>query len=465
MAKEDNTEKCANLSLTEEDGPMVEIGVKWQTDGVRKLSLNLFGGSGHGTGLLDPIRYVPFWIQLHNLSIACLCRDVGVYLGGMVGEIKEIDVGEYWDCRGKFIKVKVIVDVSIPFKKGLRVGLAESQVICSVLICYERLPNFCYYCGLIRHLLRECPENNRGLINSVGHMFCGWMRAVIPRRGRFFGRNKAGGVVSDKNDVRRKSGEIQGDTISGLLGMGKKVEKSEENPRLVFLSETHKKQKDVCSVKGRLGFEVDCIGSGGGLMLFWKDCKEVTVKSYNKGYIDAVTKDEGGMVWRFTSFYGNPNHSLRNHSWTLLISLGGMSRLSWFVAGDFNEILSWDEKQCGLVRSNGAISAFSEVVDDCSMIDMGFKGNMFTWRNRQFGEAFIQIQERLDWAFCCLEWRSCFIDVAVVHKECGGSNHKVLVIDNIFKGGVRRKNGRGYRFFFKQAWADDGYYRSIIKSD
>ncbi|KAI9197725.1 hypothetical protein LWI28_003233 [Acer negundo] len=261
----------------------------------------------------------------------------------------------------------------------------------------------------------------------------------------------------DDNHVAKK-GKGRDMSISPEISM-------EENPRLVFLLETRKKQKDVCSVKGRLGFErgftVDCISSGGGLMLFWKGCIKVTVKSYTKGHIDAVIKDKGGMVWRFTDSYGDPDHSLRNHSWTLLRRLGGMSRLPWLVAGDFNKILSWEEKQGGLVKSNEVMSAFREVVDECSLIDKGFKGNMFTWSNRQFGEAFIQ--EWLDRALCCLELRSCFPDVAVVHKEWGGSDHKVLLIDNILNVVLGEKTMGDLDSFLSKLGLTMGIV-SIIKS-
>ncbi|KAL5791779.1 hypothetical protein ACOSP7_000373 [Xanthoceras sorbifolium] len=61
----------------------------------------------------------------------------------------------------------------------------------------------------------------------------------------------------------------------------------------------------------------------------------------------------------------------------------GLSGLPWIIGGDFNEILRSEEKLGGLVRSHRAMDSFREVVDDCNLIDMGFKGSLFTWSNRQ----------------------------------------------------------------------------------
>ncbi|OMO54692.1 reverse transcriptase [Corchorus capsularis] len=46
----------------------------------------------------------------------------------------------------------------------------------------------------------------------------------------------------------------------------------------------------------------------------------------------------------FTGFYGKPETSYRNESWQLLSTLRGQSSLPWMCAGDFNELLSNDEK-------------------------------------------------------------------------------------------------------------------------
>ncbi|KAK1586814.1 hypothetical protein Q3G72_006391 [Acer saccharum] len=106
------------------------------------------------------------------------------------------------------------------------------------------------------------------------------------------------------------------------------------------------------------------------------------------------------------------------------IRLGRMGNLPWIVLGDFNEILHLDEKQGGVTRSNITMSPFKEAIDDCALLDIGYVGNKYTRSNRQFkGDL---IQEKLDRASCCLEWRTTFPNAIVLHKEWVGSYHKLL---------------------------------------
>ncbi|TXG54013.1 hypothetical protein EZV62_019269 [Acer yangbiense] len=457
-------------------------------------------------------RYVPFWIQLHNLPLACLNREIGLHLGGLVGQVKEIDAGESGECVGQFIRIRVLIDVMNPLKRGLRVALGDDEKVNEVMICYERLPNFCYYCGKIGHLVRDCPLNTKEITSSSSFKFGPWMRAVSRTRSKGTGEKKNSpegsreGGSSDTLENLRVKGSTKwnmGKDSSVLLRDGEQLDLMTElksgntietktavsrtmvvsKQELLQLARSHSKEKitedstqnskrmettvtvtnpvigeNVSNQEGTMGsednggkitnqkrwkrlarekcgsvnegnqslgkkdgdmdieeysdrkkisvFTVDRIGQGGGLSLLWKNDIEVSIRSFTKGHIDAVIKDSDSLVWRFTGFYGEPIPSFRMHSWSLLRRLGRMSNLPWIVVGDFNEILQLDEKKGGVIRSNTTMSSFREAVDDCALMDMGYVGNKYTWSNRQFkGEL---IQERIDRAFCCLEWRKTF---------------------------------------------------------
>lgn len=47
--------------------------------------------------------------------------------------------------------------------------------------------------------------------------------------------------------------------------------------------------------------------------------------------------------------------------------------------GDFNEIMSYDEKEGGAMTERREITHFRNVVDLCRLRDLGFEGQWWTW--------------------------------------------------------------------------------------
>ncbi|MBA0818435.1 hypothetical protein Gohar_021253 [Gossypium harknessii] len=83
-----------------------------------------------------------------------------------------------------------------------------------------------------------------------------------------------------------------------------------------------------------------------------------------------------------------------DESWNLLRRLCNQVEYPWLVCGDFNEILYGYEKKGGLAREERRMEAFRKVLEDCSLVDVGYSGNWFTWERGNLPET--NIQERLD---------------------------------------------------------------------
>lgn len=90
---------------------------------------------------------------------------------------------------------------------------------------------------------------------------------------------------------------------------------------------------------------VDLVGRSGGLALLWRLELGVTIPSYSRNHVSARIKEaEGCEEWQFTEFYGQFDASRRKEMWDLLVALKPYDNVAWMVCGNFNEILTHDEK-------------------------------------------------------------------------------------------------------------------------
>lgn len=86
-------------------------------------------------------------------------------------------------------------------------------------------------------------------------------------------------------------------------------------PMSYFFSETLVKKNKIEELAPKLGFthsfDVDSIGRGGGLAVFWKRRFSCSVVDYSQNFIDLHVQEGQDPVWRLTCFYGYPERSRR----------------------------------------------------------------------------------------------------------------------------------------------------------
>ncbi|KAL5828003.1 hypothetical protein ACOSQ3_019835 [Xanthoceras sorbifolium] len=128
---------------------------------------------------------VEIWVQIYNVPLACMNRRVAVLLPDTISEVVELSLKSK-GCWGKFLRVKVRIDITKPLKRGIRVWLEEVGLMITSPIKYEKLPKFCFACGLMGHSLKECLEDEArvSVINGSMSKYGVWLRAALPERGK-----------------------------------------------------------------------------------------------------------------------------------------------------------------------------------------------------------------------------------------------------------------------------------------
>ncbi|PPD78721.1 hypothetical protein GOBAR_DD24344 [Gossypium barbadense] len=100
---------------------------------------------------------IPFWVRIFNIPLECMDRQVAMDVGSAIGEVIAINWHDRDGGWTKYIQLRVIIDTS----KSLRrvVQFVNSEAVVSICgIKYERLPIFCYSCGLISWSTQKCDK-------------------------------------------------------------------------------------------------------------------------------------------------------------------------------------------------------------------------------------------------------------------------------------------------------------------
>lgn len=188
-------------------------------------------------------------------------------------------------------------------------------------------------------------------------------------------------------------------------------------PTLFCIVETQMDSTRVEAMAGTLGFDssyaVSSQGRSGGIGLFWNNSVLVEILGYSDYHLDVSVEEHGSAKWRMTCVYGEARTHLRHQTWTTLKNIGTLSDLPWLCIGDFNEVLRPDEHQGVGQRSNAQIQAFREVLDVCMLLDLGFRGNVWTFEKKVTGGSYTKC--RLDRALASTAWLARFPSAAVTH--------------------------------------------------
>ncbi|MBA0587737.1 hypothetical protein Gorai_000859 [Gossypium raimondii] len=163
----------------------------------------------------------PFWLRVYNIPLEYMDRQTALDVGNAIGELVAID----WKDRNggwtEFLRLKIKINISNPVRRVVKfVGRDGIEIICALK--YERLPTFCYYCGLIGHTVKKCKSKDRDSgFNVLNLQYGSWLRVnfVASNQERGIGRNGIEIMVKktppnedkeeSKTDTREDSGQME----------------------------------------------------------------------------------------------------------------------------------------------------------------------------------------------------------------------------------------------------------------
>lgn len=142
---------------------------------------------------------------------------------------------------------------------------------------------------------------------------------------------------------------------------------------------------------------------------------------------------EEGIEWSVPSFCSILQRRRRRESWQILIDLYARQNGAWVAIGDFNNLLSIEDKDSGMAPSDALLSGFRETVESCQLIDLPLLRYKYPWSRGSMDNL---IKENLDKCMVKDRWLTHFPYARLKNHTAPVSDHTpiLLMYD-------RRRNG------------------------
>ena len=163
-------------------------------------------------------------------------------------------------------------------------------------------------------------------------------------------------------------------------------------------------------------------------------------------------------TWLISSIYASPRLVERRILWSNLSKVAELHSLPLLVLGDFNEILSGEDKFGGRRLNLNRAIEFKNYIDSCNLLDLGFSGPKFTWSNlRQVSGL---ILERLDRCFANPSWRTLYPEASMTHLPRVFSDHFPILTELTNPPPLNRNKP----FRFQTMWLLHPEFSSLVQN-
>ena len=205
------------------------------------------------------------------------------------------------------------------------------------------------------------------------------------------------------------------------------------------------------------GWEVPREGLSRGLLLGWSPEQKLTIQYSSRHMIHSEILDHKGTPLSITFIYGQPDHTKREEVWIELKHLRHIARTNWLCIGDFNQILSHDDKFAFDSKKIIGSDLFQQILSELELCELEAKGKKYTWMNQRENESFVM--EKLDRAFAIVDWINSCPQYTLHNHPIIRSDHGAILLNLENKHPFRRSP-----FKFEKMWVNHNECQHVVQN-
>ena len=115
-----------------------------------------------------------FWLQIWGLPFDMMSEKIGRHIGNSIGNFMAADSRSWSLDQAKFMRIRVNIALDKPLRRCGVVASPEREKF-QVYFHYERLPIFCFLCGVTGHDDQHCTCSERQMDKPP--LYGDWLRA------------------------------------------------------------------------------------------------------------------------------------------------------------------------------------------------------------------------------------------------------------------------------------------------
>ncbi|XVE95711.1 hypothetical protein REPUB_Repub02eG0122900 [Reevesia pubescens] len=152
-----------------------------------------------------------FWVQIHGLPFGLMNERVGIVIGESLGDVEEVETTTDNVAWGKFVRVRVHLNVHKPLRRVGRISLENGKNLV-VSFKFEKFPDVCYACGCLDQQKSDCDLafSMKKMTGGFSREYGAWLRAETPH------------FIPHKNDATVLGEEVvSGNQVQGVPNFGR----------------------------------------------------------------------------------------------------------------------------------------------------------------------------------------------------------------------------------------------------